>query len=94
MGTNLMYMLAPEMMVGWNITPTDLEKKYIPEEYRGVIGLGGWYGKNTTGNVEEIIKRAPDVVLDLGTLDEAAISEAEVLKDCWVSRSSWSMATS
>jgi iron complex transport system substrate-binding protein len=77
MGTNLMYMLAPEMMVGWNITPTALEKRYIPEKYRNVIGLGGWYGKNTTGNVEEIIKRHPDVVFDLGELDEAAVSEAE-----------------
>jgi iron complex transport system substrate-binding protein len=77
MGTNLMYMLAPDMMVGWNITPTKLEKKYIPEEYRSVVGLGGWFGKNTTGNVEEIIKRAPDVVLSLGDLDSAAVSEAE-----------------
>ena len=59
MGTNLMYMLAPDMLVGWNISPTALEKEYIPEKYRGVTGLGGWFGKNTTGNVEEIIKRAP-----------------------------------
>ncbi|MGI5940594.1 MAG: ABC transporter substrate-binding protein [Thermoleophilia bacterium] len=77
MGTNLMYMLAPDMMIGWNITPTALEKKYIPEKYRSVVGLGGWFGKNTTGNVEEIIKRSPDIVLTLGELDEAAISEAE-----------------
>jgi iron complex transport system substrate-binding protein len=77
MGTNLMYSLAPEMLVGWNITPTALEKKYIPEQYRDITGLGGWYGKNTTGNVEEIIKRAPDVVIDLGDLDAARISEIE-----------------
>lgn len=77
MGSNLMYMLAPDMMVGWNITPTALEKEYIPEQYRGVTGMGGWYGKNTTGNVEEIIKRDPDVIFSLGDLDEAAISEAE-----------------
>jgi iron complex transport system substrate-binding protein len=77
MGTNLLYMLAPDMMVGWNISPTKLEKKYIPEQYRSVTGLGGWFGKNTTGNVEEIIKRAPDVVLSVGNLDEAAVSEAE-----------------
>lgn len=77
MGTNLMYSLAPDMLVGWNITPTALEKEFIPEQYRAVTGLGGWYGKNTTGNVEEIIKRAPDVILDLGDLDEAAISEIE-----------------
>jgi iron complex transport system substrate-binding protein len=77
MGTNLMYTLAPEMLVGWNITPTALEKEYIPEQYRTAIGLGGWFGKNTTGNVEEIIKRSPDVVLSIGYLDEAAISDAD-----------------
>lgn len=77
MGTNLMYTLAPEMLVGWNITPTALEKEYIPEQYRPAVGLGGWFGKNTTGNVEEIIKRDPDVVLSIGYLDEAAISDAD-----------------
>ncbi len=77
MGTNLMYTLAPEMLVGWNITPTALEKEYIPEQYRSAVGLGGWFGKNTTGNVEEIIKRAPDVILSIGYLDEAAISDAD-----------------
>lgn len=77
MGTNLMYILAPDMMVGWNITPTKLEKRYIPEEYLNVVGLGGWFGKNTTGNVEEIIKRDPDVVFSVGDLDEGTISEAD-----------------
>ena len=77
MGTNLMYTLAPDMLVGWNITPTALEQKYIPEQYRSVVGLGGWFGKNTTGNVEEIIKRHPDVVISLGTLDSGAISDAD-----------------
>jgi iron complex transport system substrate-binding protein len=72
-----MYMLAPDMMVGWNISPTNLEKKYIPEKYRSIVGLGGWFGKNTTGNVEEIIKRAPDVVLSVGDVDSAAIAEVE-----------------
>ncbi len=77
MGTNLMFMLAPDMLIGWNISPTALEKEYIPEKYRNVTGLGGWFGKNTTGNVEEIIKRAPDVVLSIGYLDEAAKSDAD-----------------
>jgi len=76
-GTNLMYMLAPDMLVGWNIRPTELEKRYIPEQYRTITGLGGWFGKNTTGNVEEIIRRDPDVVFSVGDLDEAAISEAD-----------------
>jgi iron complex transport system substrate-binding protein len=80
-GTNLVYTLAPEMLVGWNITPTEQEKEYIPAEYRSMVGLGGWYGKNTTGNVEEIIKQAPDVVLSIGDLDDAATSDAERVED-------------
>jgi iron complex transport system substrate-binding protein len=76
-GTNLMFTLAPDMLVGWNVTPTASEKQFIPEKYRSVVGMGGWYGKNTTGNVEEIIKRAPDVVLDLGTIDASYMSEAD-----------------
>ncbi|MBN1322155.1 MAG: ABC transporter substrate-binding protein [Thermoleophilia bacterium] len=75
--TNLIYTLAPELLIGWNITPTEQEKEYIPAEYRAMTGLGGWFGKNTTGNVEEIIKLAPDVVISLGDIDEAAASDAE-----------------
>lgn len=76
-GTNMVYTLAPELLMGWNITPTEQEKEYIPAEYRSSVGLGGWFGKNTTGNVEEIIKLGPDVVLSIGTVDEGAISDAE-----------------
>jgi iron complex transport system substrate-binding protein len=76
-GTNLVYTLSPEVLVGWNITPTEQEKEYIPAEYRGMVGLGGWFGKNTTGNVEELIKLAPDAVLSIGTIDEGAVSDAE-----------------
>ena len=76
MGTNLVYMLAPDRLAGWNVKPTAIEKEYIPEKYWNYVGLGGWYGKGTTGNVEEIIKRAPDVVLSVGTHDSSAVDEA------------------
>lgn len=77
MGSNLLYMLAPDLMAGWNVTPTKLEMEYIPEQYRDYVGLGGWYGKNTTGNVEEIIKRAPDILLSVGYLEQQDIDDAE-----------------
>ncbi len=76
-GTYLVYTLAPEKLVGWNTTPSDVEQVYIPEKYRPTVGLGGWYGKNTTGNVEEIIKIAPDLVLSVGDVEESNISDAE-----------------
>jgi len=80
-GTYLVYTLAPDKLAGWNITPSKLEQAYIPEEYRPVVGLGGWFGKNTTGNVEEIIKAAPDLVLSVGDIDESAISDADRIQD-------------
>jgi iron complex transport system substrate-binding protein len=46
-----------------------------------VVGLGGWFGKNTTGNVEEIIKAAPDLVLSVGDIDESAISDADRIQN-------------
>jgi iron complex transport system substrate-binding protein len=80
-GTYLVYTLAPEKLAGWNIIPSKLEQAYIPEEYRPVVGLGGWFGKNTTGNVEEIIKTAPDLVLSVGDIDGSAISDADRVQD-------------
>ena len=80
-GTYLVYTLAPDKLAGWNIKPSKLEQAYIPEEYRPVVGLGGWFGKNTTGNVEEIIKAAPDLVLSVGDIDESAISDADRIQN-------------
>ena len=77
MGTNLMYMLAPGHVGGLEHQPHRSREEVHPRETPGRPGLGGWFGKNTTGNVEEIIKRAPDVVLSIGYLDEAAISDAD-----------------
>jgi iron complex transport system substrate-binding protein len=80
-GTYLVYTLAPDRLAGWNIRPSKLEQAYIPEDYRPVVGLGGWFGKNTTGNVEEIIKTGPDLVLSVGDIDESAISDADRIQD-------------
>jgi iron complex transport system substrate-binding protein len=77
LGTYMVYTLAPGKLVGWNTTPTKVEQEYMPEEYRPAVGLGGWYGKNTTGNVEEIIKRGPELVLSVGDVTEGTASDAD-----------------
>jgi iron complex transport system substrate-binding protein len=81
LGTYMVYTLAPEKLAGWNTKPSELEKAYIPENYRPTVGLGGWYGKNTTGNVEEIIKIGPDLILSIGDMDAANISDADRVQD-------------
>lgn len=65
-GAVFMYTLAPDLLAGWNYQPDPGELAYMPERYRKLPVLGGWFGKNNTGNIEEIIKAHPDVLISMG----------------------------
>jgi iron complex transport system substrate-binding protein len=70
MGQILMYTLDPEKIAGHVYAPSEQEKKFLLESYLNKPLLGGWYGKNTTGNPENIINAAPDIILSMGELNE------------------------
>lgn len=78
-GTMLMYTFDDKMVAGVNVNISDAEKAYLTEYYTTLPNLGGWYGKGNQGNIEEIIKAAPDVVLSSGT-DQGSIDQAEQLQ--------------
>jgi iron complex transport system substrate-binding protein len=78
-GTMLMYTFDDKMVAGVNVNISDEEKAYLTEYYTALPNLGGWYGKGNQGNIEEIIKAAPDVVLSSGT-DQGSIDQAEQLQ--------------
>jgi len=80
-GTILIYTLAPEKLAGWNTPLTEAEKRYILDTYRDLPVLGRWFGKNSSGNPEELLKVHPDVILSMGTVDETAVSSAERLQE-------------
>ena len=65
-GTILIYTLSPELLAGWNVQPEPAELAFIPEPYKRLPVLGGWYGKNNTGNLEVIIQAHPDLILSMG----------------------------
>jgi iron complex transport system substrate-binding protein len=77
MGEILMYTLAPGKITGttWNLDAD--ARRYLTDEYNRKPLLGGWFGKNTTGNPEVIIKAKPDIVLSVGYLNNTDISSAE-----------------
>jgi len=80
-GTILMYTLAPNKLVGWNYEFTENEKKYIDTKYLDLPVLGGWFGKNTTGNIEEILKVAPDIIIDMGAVNDTTIDADNILQE-------------
>ncbi len=66
----LMYTLAPSKITGRVYLHSEQEKRFLIDEYINKPVLGGWYGKNTTGNPEAIIKAKPDIIVSMGDIDE------------------------
>lgn len=77
--TILIYTLAPDRLAGWNYKQDLGEAEMVPEPYRSLPVLGGWYGKNNTGNLEEIAKARPDVLISMG--DPLGMSAAERISE-------------
>jgi glutamyl-tRNA synthetase len=78
-GSIVIYTLCPEKLVGWNYDLSPVEKKYILPEYQELPNLGGWFAKGT-GNIEEILKIAPDIVISLGVINDAERSNADQIE--------------
>ena len=79
-GTNFMYTFDDRMVAGLNVDLSDEEKRFTAEYYQNLPNLGGWYGKGNEGNIEEIIKADPDLVLASG-VDQPSIDTADQLQE-------------
>jgi iron complex transport system substrate-binding protein len=77
MGEIIMYTLSPSKIAGMTWTLDAEEKSMLLDEYVKKPVLGGWFGKNTTGNPEVIIKAHPDIVLSMGDIDNTSISTSK-----------------
>lgn len=71
---NLIYMLAPDKLAGWNSAMNTT--KYMPDKYRGLSTIGGWYG-TFTGNYETFITLDPDMVLEAYSANNLDMTGAE-----------------
>ncbi len=74
--TNLVYLLAPEKLGGWNFELAESEAQYVPSQYRDLSVVGGWFGKQT-GNYETFISADPDIVFEGFTTSGDATSADE-----------------
>ena len=61
--TTIVYMLAPEKLGGLNFQWTNEELQYVPDQYKDLPNIGGWYGSND-GSYEQFIAANPDVVIE------------------------------
>ena len=61
--TVIVYMLTPDKLLAFNYETTSDEQQYMPDKYKGLNSVGGWYGAQS-GSYEEFISMDPDLVFE------------------------------
>ena len=64
----VLYVLAPEKMIGWPSAPRPNEREFILPAVRDLPELGRLTGRGDTANVEVVLKAKPDLIFDFGSV--------------------------
>lgn len=62
----ILYTLAPDKLLNWAQKPQGSIAAYMDEKYVNLPEFGAFYSKNSNLNLEELIKAAPDLIIDIG----------------------------
>ena len=73
----LLYVLAPERMIGWPRAPRPEELPYIAPHYRDLPEVGWLTGRGDTVNLEVLLQAKPDLIFDFGSVRATYVSLAE-----------------
>ena len=72
----VLYVLAPEKMIGWPSAPRPNEREFILPAVRDLPELGRLTGRGDTANVEVVLKARPDLIFDYGSVSPTFASLA------------------
>jgi iron complex transport system substrate-binding protein len=75
--STLLYVVAPEKMIGWVRAPRDAEKPFLLPASRDLPELGRLTGRGDTLNLERLLAEKPDLVIDFGTINDTYRSLAD-----------------
>ncbi|HEV7318687.1 MAG TPA: iron ABC transporter substrate-binding protein [Ensifer sp.] len=73
----LTYVLAPDKLAGWVREPSDEQKAYLMPSVRDLPTFGQLTGKGGSANVEAVLAAKPDIILDVGTVNDTYRSLAD-----------------
>jgi len=78
-GEIFLYTLAPDKVAGvcWTLRPREIP--WLLPSYAKLPVLGGWFGKSSSANLEEIVRVHPGAVVAAGNMDAMASSNADRL---------------
>ena len=72
----LLYALKPEAMLGWSDAPNSRAKDFLLTSTHELPELGRLAGRGGTVNLEALLARNPDLIVDLGTVSPAYVDFA------------------
>lgn len=73
----LVYVVARESLVGWPQELPPGAERFMPAHLHGLPRLGRLTGRGGNANIEALLARRPDLVLDYGTVDATSRSLAD-----------------
>jgi len=73
----LVYVLAPQKLIGWNRKPRPAELPYLAPGVRGLPEVGRLTGRGGTASLEAVLAAKPDVIVDFGSVNATYVSLAD-----------------
>lgn len=73
----LLYVLMPEALLGWPRALRPEERPYVAEPYRDLPETGRLTGRGGEANLEIVLRTAPDLIVDFGSVRDTFISLAD-----------------
>lgn len=75
------YCLRPEVMAGWPRAPYPEERPYLLPSVRDLPGVGMITGRGDTINLEAVLRAAPDLIVDFGSIQGTYVSLADRVQE-------------
>ncbi len=77
----VLYVLAPEKMIGWPVAPRPNERELLLPAVRNLPELGRLTGRGDTANIEVVLQAKPDLIFDFGSVTPTYSSLATRVQD-------------
>src|SRR5262245_8201049 len=75
--SELVTILAPEKLIGWNRKPPPEELPYLLQVARNLPEIGRLTGRGGTANLEVVMAAKPDLIVDFGSVSDTYVSLAD-----------------
>ncbi len=72
-----LYTVAPDLLLGWTRANRAEEREFLDPKFGALPEVGRITGRGNTANLEVVLALKPDLILDIGTINNTYISLAE-----------------